>query len=118
MNIDTLAQLFTVIILFVLVVVLAYFTSRFVGGIQKKQLADRNIRIMETVQIAAGKYLAIVSAGEQYFLIAVGKDTVSCISELNGDSLKFKDTDSKESFKAILAGIKNSSKVDNDEKDS
>ena len=41
--------------------------------------------VLETIRIANGKFLQLVKAGEQYFVIAVGKDEVTKIAELTED---------------------------------
>ena len=43
--------------------------------------------VLETIRIANGKFLQLVKAGEQYFVIAVGKDEVTKIAELTEDQL-------------------------------
>lgn len=116
-NIESLAQLFTVIIVFIFVVGLAYLSSRLAAGIQKNRMQCGNIQVLETMQIAANKYLQIVCAGEKYILIAVTKDNVTFLCELEKEQLEFIKKDPENiSFKQILKGIQGS-KVEKDEKE-
>lgn len=117
MNIDSLAQLFTMIIVFVLVLGLAYLTSRFAGNIQRGRLRAGNMQVMETMQIATGKYLQIVYAGGKYILIALTKDNVTFLCELQEEQLQFAAQNTTDmDFKKVLAGI-HSSRVDEHEKE-
>lgn len=101
------AQFITLLLIFVLVLGLTYVTTRVAGGYKKQQMQGKNIRIMETVSISASKYLQIVQVGRRYFLIAVCKDTVTYLSELNEDDLDFSENPGTgESFKSILEKFK------------
>lgn len=64
----------------------------------------------ETIRIANGKFLQLVKAGEQYFVIAVGKDEVTKIAELTEDQLSVQTSDdmknSQENFQEIFSRLK------------
>lgn len=57
-----------------------------------------------------GKFLQLVKAGEQYFVIAVGKDEVTKIAELTEDQLSVQTSDdmknSQENFQEIFSRLK------------
>lgn len=115
---ESLAQLLTMLIVFAFVLFLAYVTSKFAGNIQRGRLQVGNMQVMETMQLAAGKYLQIVKAGEQYLLIAVTKDQVTFLCELDKEHLDFtKQDNSGVEFRKILSGIQKSGKVDNHEEE-
>ena len=57
---------------------------------------------METSRIAPNKYLQIVRAGDKYILLAVCKDTVTMLSELDPDTLKPKQETAQMDFRQIL----------------
>lgn len=48
----------------------------------KTQMSKGNLTVLETIRIANGKFLQLVKAGEQYFVIAVGKDEVTRLQNL------------------------------------
>lgn len=117
MNMESLAQLFTMIVVFLLVLFLAYLTSRLAGNIQRGRTHAGNMQVMETMQIATGKYLQIVCAGGKYVLIALTKDNVTFLCELEEEQLRFAGQDTTGiDFKRVLAGL-HSSKVDEHEKE-
>lgn len=105
---ESIAQLVTVAVIFVFVLLITYWTTRWVGNYQKNQLLGSNIKVMETLRISNTKYLQIIKAGEKYFVIAVCKETITYLCELNGEELDFSamEKNSEIHFKDILDKIK------------
>ena len=109
MSVDAVVQFITVIVIFIIVMALAYFTARFVGGYQKSKMAGANIQVIETSRIANNKYLQIIQVGERLFLIAISKEQVSLIGELGRNDVTIPETQGKApmSFKEFLEKAKN-----------
>ena len=106
---ESFAQFLTLLIVFILVLGLTYFATRWVGSIQKNKLSGSNIQILETMRISNSKYIQIVRIGKKCFAIAVCKDTVTYLCEIDEDDLIFKESSGQvnsESFKAILDKFK------------
>lgn len=82
------AQFIAVLVVFVLVLGVTAFTTKWIASYQKQQGAGGNIEVIETSRIANNKYIQIVRAGEKYFVIAVCKDTVTMLCEIQGESLR------------------------------
>ena len=85
---ESFTQFLTVILVFLLVLALTYFTTRFVGTYQKARSVNRNFDVIETYRITNGKYLQIVKIGEKYVAIGIGKDNITRICELSPDEIK------------------------------
>lgn len=79
---DSIVQLFTVLLIFIFVLALTYFTTRLTAGIQKGRYQNANVEIIETFKIAPTKYIQIVRIGEKYFSYVVCKETVTLLGEL------------------------------------
>ena len=111
-RIEAFAQLLTLLIIFIFVLAVTYYVSRFVGNYQKNKLSGSNINILETMRIANNKYIQIVKIGSRVFAIAVAKDTVSYLCELDEDELIYKESSSgkmlinNDNFKEILEKFK------------
>lgn len=88
-GINSVAQFFTVLLIFVGVLALTYFTTKFVAGYQKSKMSSGNINVLETFRVSNNKYIQIVRVGDKVFAIAVAKDNVTLLGELNEDSLSF-----------------------------
>lgn len=84
---DSYAQFITVLILFVLVLAVTAFTTKWLAGYQKQQNLNGNIEVLETQRISTGKYLQIIRVGEKYLVIAVCKDTVTMLTEVSKEQI-------------------------------
>ena len=91
-------QLVTVLIIFAFVLFITFFTTRWVAGFAKKQTYNKNIEVVESYRIAPSKFIAIVRTGSKYLVIGVGKDEISKLSELDGESIDFSADSSIQSF--------------------
>lgn len=112
-SLDSFVQLITVLIIFVFVLILTYFTTRWMAGIQKGRSFNKNLRIIETISVGNNKMISIVEADTKYIVVSIGKDDVNYLTELKEEELKdlsFKDSQSMmqnpESFSAIMDKLK------------
>lgn len=80
-------QLLTVLLIFIFVLALTYFTTKLTAGFQKGRYQSANVEIIETLRIAPTKYIQIVRIGEKYYSYVVCKDTVTLLGELAKDDL-------------------------------
>lgn len=104
---NSVVQAITVTIVFVLVLALTYFTTRYIGSYQKKHMSHGNIKIIESYRLSGNKVLEIVKTGDKCFLVAVCKDTVNLIGEVNEDTLILKSEKSTaESFGSVFNRFK------------
>ena len=107
-SIDSFVQFLTVLIIFIFVLVITYLTTRYIAGVQKNRIKTGNMEIIETLRISNNKYLQIVKAGSKYLVMAVCRDTVTMLTELDEKELVFveSDTVSLPDFKGILEKAK------------
>lgn len=112
MNASSVAQLFTVLVLFILVLVATYYVTKWIAKYQKGSTFTANMEIMETCRLSATKYLQIVRVVNKYMVIAVCKDTVTVLTELSEDEyeppvLKSSDpVDFSKEFEKVLEKFK------------
>lgn len=106
-------QLCVTLAIFAFVLVLCWFTTRWIAGYQKSQFRNSNLRVVETLRLATNKYIQIIKAGDVYLVIAVGKDHIEKLAELTPEQLKDvgENTDidkgaSAESFSEILNRVR------------
>lgn len=101
-------ELFGLVIVFIVVIAACYFVTRFVGGRQLAQQRNSNFLVLDTFRLAQNKYLQLVQVGRRYFVIAVGKDAVSLISELEKEDITWwrESAQSGAGFSGILASIR------------
>ena len=105
----SISQLITVLLLFVIVLAVTGFTTKFIANYQKIQGVNRNLEVIETLRITGNKYLQIVRAADKYFVIGVGKDEISMLTEISEEELvRISSTDKgniKESFSEIFSMV-------------
>ncbi|MBO6108444.1 MAG: flagellar biosynthetic protein FliO [Eubacterium sp.] len=80
-------QLVAILIVFILVLVATYFTTRWVGKSGMIQTHSPNIRVKETFKIAPNKYIQIIELGSEYYAIGVAKDSITFLTALDKDQL-------------------------------
>lgn len=85
---DSYAQFITVLAVFVLVLAVTAFTTKWIASYQKQQSVNLNIEVVETTRISAGKYIQIVRIGETYKAIAVCRDTVTLLGDVPAEQLR------------------------------
>ncbi len=103
-NVDGYIQLITVLLIFVAVLAVTAWTTKYIAGVQKQIGISGNVEILETMRISNTKYIQLVRIGETYVAIAVCKDTVTKLCEIPKEQLKERVSESGNgfSFKEIL----------------
>ena len=107
-SVQSLFELLGLIIIFVIVLVVCYFTTKFVAGRQLVQKKIGNFEIIETFAISQNKYLQLIRMGNKYVVISVSKDSVSFITELEENEVCEIPKNayiSGKSFKEVLSGF-------------
>ncbi len=109
---QNIVQLLGLVLLLVIILFAAYYTSRFIGKMKLGQLKNSNFDVIDSYRISQGKLLQIVKIGKKYIVISVGKENVNYITELQEADLVFKDTGSggktaqRQSFRQIIDNMK------------
>ena len=107
-SIQSLFELFGLILIFVIVLVVCYYTTRFVAGRQLVQKKMGNFEVVETFAIAQNKYLQLIRMGNKYVVISVSKDVISYITEISENEvcqIQNSTSESGKSFKELLSGL-------------
>ncbi|MDD3205309.1 MAG: flagellar biosynthetic protein FliO [Lachnospiraceae bacterium] len=85
---DGIGEFLTVLIIFVFVLAITYFSTRWIANYQKGHVFSKNIEVIETYKITPNKYLQIVKTGDKYLVIAVCKDTITFLTELTEEQIE------------------------------
>ena len=84
---ESIVKLIVVLIVFAIVVVLTGLTTKFVGGYQKSQFSNKNMKPIESMKVGNNKFIQLVKIGEVYLVLGIGKDEVHTIAKLSKDEL-------------------------------
>lgn len=105
---DSYVQFVTVLLLFVFVLAVTAFVTKWIGGYQKGSgAAGKNMELVEALRLSNNKYVQIVRIGRKYLALAVCKDTVTMLSEIPEEDLSFPEGSSGSAlgFRDVLAKI-------------
>ena len=80
-------QLIGVVLVFLLVLALTYFTSKWIGNYQRVNMKNKNLQIIESINVGSNKFICLVKAGEVYLVVAVGKDEITMLAQLTEEQL-------------------------------
>ncbi len=106
-NGDGYAQLITVLLIFVVVLAVTAFTTKYIANYQKHNSVNMNIEILETIKVSTTKYIQLVRIGDTYVAMAVCKDTVTKLCEIPKEQLKINEPNAGETktFKEMLSSV-------------
>ena len=79
-------QLIFLIFVFVAIIFLAYYSTKFIAGSKIKNMSKNNMKVIETISIGFN-HIHIIQVNKQYFLISSSKEGIRMLSEINGDDL-------------------------------
>ena len=104
-TIDGVAQFFTVIVIFILVLAVTLGVTRWIGKYQSRISTGKNIEVLESVRISPQSYAEILRIGKKYVAVAVCKEKVTLLCELDKEELDFSKKEEQVSFAGILSQI-------------
>lgn len=86
-DINSVAQFITVLFIFIGVLALTYFVTRWTANFQKGRLSGGNMEVLDTMKVGPDKYVQIVRVTDKYLAIGLGKDSVTLLAELSEDAV-------------------------------
>ena len=114
-----LAQIWDFIVLiiaFVAIIALAYYSLRLMGRAKNSRGFGGNIKVIEAAGLGFQNTVQLVKAGDKYFLIGVSRTGITLIGEVNETSLNLaKPTASQVPFENVLAKFFNKQKADKED---
>lgn len=108
---ESVVQLITVLIIFVLVLGTTYWTTKWIGGIQKGHMRGTNIELIECMRIGQTQFIQLARVGNKYLLLGLSKDNITMLGEISEEGLKLDSENSElqnnvESFQKLLEKTK------------
>jgi len=106
---DLLAQIWSLVVLivvFVAIVALAYYSIRLMGRAKHSRGFGGNIKVIEAAGLGFQNTVQLIKAGDKYFLIGVSRSGITLIGEVSEDSLNLaKPTPPQVPFENVLAKL-------------
>ena len=86
---NSVIELITVLVIFLFVLALTYYVTRWIASYQKTKTAQGNLSVIEVIRISNNQYVQIGRAGkEQYLVVGVSKDRMTLLATLTQEELK------------------------------
>ena len=106
------AQFITVLVLFVIVLWVTWAVTKWTASYQKGKGAGGNIEMLESFRIASDKYVQIIRVADKYLAVAVAKDTVTFLAQLDESALVRRESavGVKMNFQEILEKVREKKK--------
>lgn len=101
-------QLLGLCIILVVILIAAYYTSRFVGRYKLGQIRNSNFEVIEVYRISTNKMLQLVRIADKYVVLGITKDQITYITELDKDNILTNEVEEGEklSFSQIIEKFK------------
>lgn len=111
---ENVMQLLGLLIVFLFVLAATYFTSKWVGANGQGKTKNRNINVIETYKLNQNKYIQIIKVTDKYLVVAVSKDTVEFLTEIDEKNIisSANNENLQINFKQILNKISNKERLD------
>lgn len=105
---DSFVQLLGLVFLLIIILIATYYTSKFVGGVKLGQMKNSNFQVIDTYRVTQNKLIQIVKIANKYVVIAIGKDTINYITELDEAEVYIRDMKAgdKTSFQQTLEKLR------------
>lgn len=87
--INSVIDLITVLVIFLFVLALTYYVTRWIAGYQKTKTAQGNLSVTEAIRVSNHQSVQIVRAGtEKYLVVGVSKDQMTLLATLTKEELR------------------------------
>ena len=86
-SMESFLQLISALLIFAFVLLITYFTTRWVGSYQKVRMKSRNLQVVESLPAGNNKSICLIKAGTEYIVVAVGKDEIHPLATLTEEQL-------------------------------
>ena len=113
-SMESFLQLISALIIFVFVLLITYYTTRWAGSYQKVRMRSKNLQVIESLSAGNNKTICLLKAGTEYLVVAIGKDEIHPLTTLKEEQLtdlSFMNENTEtmvsgESFQEILGQLK------------
>lgn len=87
--VSSVIDLVTVLIIFLFVLALTYYVTRWIAGYQKTKTAQGNLSVTEAIRVSNHQFIQIVRAGtKKYLVVGVSKDEMTLLATLTEEELR------------------------------
>ncbi|MDR0983977.1 MAG: flagellar biosynthetic protein FliO [Ruminococcus sp.] len=108
MKFDDILSIFITLILFVAVIFLAMYSTKFIGKRFSVSMGGKNMKIIERIALGPDKMLLLVKIADKAMLVGVTTGQITNLSEIDPETLEIEpEITPKYDFKNILGNVLN-----------
>lgn len=86
---NSVIELITVLVIFLFVLALTYYVTRWIAGYQRVKTAQGNLSVIEAVRVSNNQYIQLLRAGsDKYLVVGISKDQMTLLATLSEDELR------------------------------
>lgn len=115
---ENILKLITALVVFIVVLGVTYWTTKWIGGYQKNHFTGKNIEYIEGLRLSSNKYIQIFRIGGEYVAFVSCKDGVTFLTKIDKEDLVFDENNQVSktpSFMEIFENLKVRKTSDKDE---
>ena len=86
-SMESFLQLMSALLIFAFVLLITYYTTRWVGSYQKVRMKSKNLQVIESLSVGNNKTICLLKAGTEYLVVAIGKDEIHSLGALKEEQL-------------------------------
>lgn len=115
MQIQGFFEIMILLIIFIGVLFLTYYVTKRIAVFNKKMAFNKNMKVVEILQLGQGQYLYIVKIGSDYHVFGVSKESVHYCIKVEESDLNL-EHHGEESFHEYLSRFMKGKQVSNHDK--
>jgi flagellar protein FliO/FliZ len=87
--VNNVVELITVLVIFLFVLGITYYVTRWIAGYQKTHTAQGNLSVLEVIRVSNSQTVQLLRLGkDQYVVVGVSKDQMTLLATLTKDEVK------------------------------
>jgi flagellar protein FliO/FliZ len=85
---NSVVELITVLVIFVFVLFITYYVTRWIAGYQKTKISKGNLAVLEAIRVSNSQTIQLLRAGDKYVVVGVSKDRMTVLATLTREELQ------------------------------
>jgi flagellar protein FliO/FliZ len=86
---NSVVELVTVLVIFLFVLGITYYVTRWIAGYQKTKTAQGNLSVLEVIRVSNSQTIQLIRMGEeQYVVVGISKDQMTVLATLTEEEVK------------------------------
>jgi flagellar biosynthetic protein FliO len=108
MKLDDIVSIFVTLILFIAVIFLAIYSTKFIGKRFAVSMGGKNMKIIERIALGPDKMILLVKVAEKVMVVGVTTGQMTTLAEIDPETIEIEpEIAPKYDFKSILDNVLN-----------